>query len=64
MTVRCVTILIDVFAISTVWTHCWDGVRVKRDSTHGLREFDKNILKNEEEMYIRKEKLHRNVTNP
>lgn len=54
MTVRFVTILIEVFAISTVWTHCWDSVRVKRGSTHGLREFEKSILKNEGEKYIRK----------
>lgn len=60
MKVRFVTILIEVFAISTVWTHCWDNVRVKRVSTHGLRESVKNILKNEGEKYIRKEKHYRN----
>jgi len=56
MSVRCVTILIEDFAISTVWTHRWDVVRVKRGSTHGLRECEKNILKNEGEKYIRKGK--------
>jgi len=64
MTVRCVTILIEVFAISIVWTHCWDSVRVKGGSAYGLREFEKNILKNEGEKYLRKEKFCRNEINP
>jgi hypothetical protein len=64
MTVCFVTILIEVFAISIVWTHCWDSVRVKRGSTHGLKEFEKNILKNEEEKYVGKEKFCRNEINP
>jgi hypothetical protein len=64
MSVGCVAILIEVFVISTVWTHCWERLRVKRGFTRGLRGFEKNILKNEGEKNIRKEWLYRNEINP
>jgi hypothetical protein len=37
---------------------------MKQGSAHGLREYEKNILKNEGEKYIRKEKFRRNEINP